>query len=88
MTKDKIHKLLSEKLQPDFLEVIDDSAKHVGHSEAKNSAGGHFAVKVVSKIFEGKNLVMRHRLIYQSLEEIKSEIHALAIKALTPEEFK
>ncbi|CAI0434756.1 unnamed protein product [Linum tenue] len=46
-----------------------------------------FNLKVVSKEFEGKSLVKRHRLIYGLLqEELQSGLHALSIVAKTPTE--
>lgn len=72
-------------LEPVLLEIVDDSAKHAGH--AGNSGGGHFTLTVVSSQFSGKSQIMRHRLIYQALQDlIPTRIHALSISALTPEE--
>ncbi len=82
MVKAQIEKILQEKFQPTFLEVIDDSAKHAGHAGA--SQGGHYNVIIVSAAFEGKKLIDRHRLIYQAVEPIKAKIHALAIQTKTP----
>ena len=79
MTKAKIEKILRETFQPQFLEVIDDSAKHAGHAGAKE--GGHYNVIIVSSAFEGKKLIDRHRMIYEALKPIKNLIHALAIQA-------
>ncbi|CAI0462189.1 unnamed protein product [Linum tenue] len=46
-----------------------------------------FNLKVVSKEFEGKSLVKRHRLIYCLLqEELQSGLNALTIVAKTPAE--
>ncbi len=48
----------------------------------------HFAVKVISDAFEGKNLLDRHRMIYQALDEPMKDgrIHALEIQAKTKNE--
>ena len=84
-----IEKLLTQKLSALHLEVVDDSAAHQGHREAIKSGGGHFSVLIVSEQFAGKNLLARHRLVYSALKEhLKEKIHALAIKAYTPEEYK
>ena len=50
----------------------------------------HFTVKVVSEGFKEKNLLDRHRLIYQALEMPMKDgrIHALEIQAKTPDEVK
>ena len=72
-------------LEPQLLELQDDSALHAGH--AGNSGGGHFTVTVVSSHFSGKSPIMRHRAIYQALQDlIPARIHALSIVARTPDE--
>ena len=78
MIKAKIEELLTEAFKPVFLEVIDESHKHVGHAGA--SQGGHYQVTIVSKNFKGIKLLESHRMVYQALEPIKSSIHAMAIK--------
>ncbi|KAJ6950951.1 sufE-like protein 1 [Populus alba x Populus x berolinensis] len=66
----------------------DISYQHAGHAGVRGSNGEtHFNVKVVSKEFEGKSLVKRHRLIYNLLqEELQSGLHALSIVAKTLDE--
>ncbi len=87
MTSDKIKQRLHEALQPELIEIIDDSAAHAGHAGAKQ--GGHFNVTIVAEAFTDKTLVQRHQLIYQALNDLmKTEIHALGINALTPSENK
>ncbi len=82
----KIEALLQSALQPESLDLIDDSHKHAGHEGAK-SGGGHYDLTIVSAKFEGENGLGRHRLIYAALAEMMpSEIHALSIKAFTPDE--
>ncbi len=48
----------------------------------------HFTVKVISDAFEGKNLLDRHRMIYQALDAPMKDgrIHALEIQAKTRNE--
>ncbi|MBI3602206.1 MAG: BolA family transcriptional regulator [Candidatus Omnitrophica bacterium] len=82
--KAKIEKILRERFQPQFLQVIDQSPQHAGHVGAQQ--GGHFTVQIVSKVFEGKTLLDRHRMVYEALKELRSHIHALAIRAKTPPE--
>jgi BolA protein len=80
------HKLKAA-LQPLKLEILDESHKHAGHAGARESGGGHFQVTIVSPMFEGKNLLERHRLVYDALgETLRHEIHALSIRALAPKE--
>ena len=73
-------------LDPTEVELIDDSALHAGHAGAR-SGGGHYRLHIVAVAFKGKNTVARHRMIYAALGEMmRREIHALAIRAHTPEE--
>lgn len=75
-----------ETLKPEHLEIRDDSAAHAGHAGAR-SGGGHYDVLIVSGRFAGLNSVARHRLVYATLGELmKTRVHALAIRALTPDE--
>lgn len=85
---ENIHRLLTEALVPSKLELIDDSQSHAGHAGARQSGGGHFYATIVSDAFEGMPLVRRHQLVYATLGEMmRTDIHALSIKAFTPEEF-
>jgi BolA protein len=83
---ERIRTRIESALTPSALDVGDDSALHVGHAGAA-SGGGHYRVKIVSDRFEGLRLVMRHRLVYDSVRDMmNTEIHALAITALAPSE--
>jgi len=76
---------LQAALQPDFLEVQDDSHLHAGHAGARE--GRHYSVRIVSARFAGLSRVARHRLVYDALHTlIPRGIHALAIDAKAPEE--
>jgi len=48
----------------------------------------HYRLQIISKAFEGKNLLDRQRFVYQALSAPMKEgrIHALEIKSHTPEE--
>ena len=50
--------------------------------------GRHFEATVISDAFEGKSLLQRHRMVHATVEkQIKSdELHALSIKAYTPQQ--
>ena len=48
----------------------------------------HYEALVVASEFEGKRPIARHQLVYRCLGElVGNEIHALSIKALTPDEW-
>lgn len=73
-------------LNPEKLEVADESAKHAGHAGAKRG-GGHYFLTIVSREFSGKPTMARHRMVYAALGAMMhKEIHALSIKAYTPDE--
>jgi BolA family transcriptional regulator, general stress-responsive regulator len=83
-TKEKIEQILHQILAATVVEVEDESALHAGHAGAA-SGGGHYRVTVVSPLFEGKNRVQRHRMVYDALAvEMQQAIHALALTTLAP----
>ena len=83
---DIIRQRLVEAFNPESLELVDESAKHAGHTGNK-AGGGHYLVTIVSDEFAGKSTIQRHRMVYEALGDMmKSEIHALSIKALTSEQ--
>ena len=82
----RIRALLGEALQPQWLDVADDSHKHAGHAGARGGQG-HFSVDSVSTAFAGKLPLARHRMVYAALGSMmQDDIHALAIRARTPDE--
>lgn len=75
-----------EMLEPESVELLDDSGQHVGHPGAA-AGGGHFRLTVVSNRFSGCDSLARHRMVYAALGTLmRGEIHALAIRALAPDE--
>ncbi|MBN34966.1 MAG: BolA family transcriptional regulator [Rhodospirillaceae bacterium] len=78
---------LTEALAPEVLDVVDESHLHAGHAGARPEGESHFRVRVVSAAFDGLNRVARQRLVYKTLaDEMKTDIHALAIDAKAPSE--
>ena len=77
-----IEQVLRQQFQPTFLEVIDESSQHAGHSGATDSGmNSHFRVRIDSSHFENISRVQRHRLVYDSLQEfLDNGLHALAIE--------
>ena len=83
---DMIREKLTAAFEPVQLDIIDESHKHAGHAGAR-SGGGHFVVTIISTAFEDENMLARHRMIYDALGDMMtSEIHALSLKAYTPDE--
>lgn len=48
---------------------------------------GHYLAVVISEAFSGQRSVRRHQMVYGALgSRVGQEIHALALKTLTPDE--
>lgn len=73
-------------LEPQSVELLDESGRHVGHTGAA-AGGSHFRLLIVSPRFAGIDQIKRHRMVYEALGPLmRREIHALAIQALAPDE--
>ncbi len=83
---ERIRTQLAQVLPVAAVELIDDSHRHAGHAGARDGRG-HFRLRIVSEAFAGLRPLQRHQLVYRSLGELmRTDIHALSITALTPEE--
>ncbi|MGH8455100.1 MAG: BolA family protein, partial [Nevskiales bacterium] len=51
-------------LAPTEIEIIDESHLHAGHAGAR-SGHGHYALCIRSAMFEGRNPIQRHRMVYE-----------------------
>jgi len=73
-------------LDPQSMDLLDESGKHAGHAGAK-AGGSHFRLTIVSPRFSGKDQITRHRMVYEVLGPLmQRDIHALAIRAFAPDE--
>ena len=76
-------------LEPQALDLTDESEMHRGHAGYREGGGTHWRLAIVSARFSGQSTVERHRLIYRALGALMQHpIHALAITARSPEETK
>lgn len=74
-TPELVRQYISDNLDCEHIEVQGD--------------GSHFEAVIVSAAFEGKNRIQRHQTVYAALgDRMKSEIHALSMRTLTPDEYK
>jgi BolA protein len=81
-----IRAALEAALSPLSLDVQDDSHRHAGHAGAADGRG-HFTVDIVSQTFAGLSPIARHRAVYAAVGSLmETDIHALSIRARTPEE--
>jgi acid stress-induced BolA-like protein IbaG/YrbA len=72
---EQVQKYIEEGLQCDHIQVVGD--------------GHHFEAVIVSPLFEGKNRVQQHQLVYKALgDRMKAEIHALSMRTLSPSEWQ
>ena len=79
----EIKSRLERELSPTHIDIVDESHMHAGHAGAASGAG-HFSVTIVSDKFAGKSAIQRHRMVYLAVDDLmRSEIHALSIKALS-----
>ena len=57
------------------------------NADVQGDDGVHFEAVVVAEAFRGKLPLARHRMVYATLgERMGGEIHALALRTLTPDE--
>ena len=84
----QIQRQIEQKLRAQFaplhLEVNNESHMH----DVPEGSESHFRVVLVAQQFEGKPLIQRHRAVNAVLDqELKGQIHALALHTMTPEEW-
>lgn len=73
LTAEEIKTYISNGLACEFLQVLGDD-------------GQHFEAIIVSKAFEGKNMVQQHQMVYQVLgQRMGNEIHGLSMRTFTPD---
>lgn len=89
--EDNIISKIEESLTPAYLKVGNDSAKHAHHAGmrgASNITESHFTLDIVSSVFTNMKMPERHRCVYRILNEelLSKGVHALQIKAKTPQE--
>lgn len=81
-----IRERLEQALSPVELSIEDESHLHRGHPGARDGRG-HFRVRVVSDQFHGLPRLARHRRVYSAVGELmQTDIHALNIEAVSPNE--
>ena len=81
----RIQTLVQENLNPLHLEIENESSQH----SVPPGSETHFKILVISDIFIGFSRVDRQRKIHGLLDqEFKTGLHALTIRALTPDEWK
>jgi BolA protein len=83
---DAVGQRLTQALEATRVDIKDVTHRHRRHAEAQDGRA-HFEVYVISEKFIGQRTLARHRAIYDALDDLmKTDIHALSITALTPDE--
>ncbi|KAH9976608.1 bola protein [Lactifluus volemus] len=61
---------------------------HMDVEDKSDGCGNSYFVLIVSKEFEGKTTLARHRMVNEALKEQLPEIHAFTQKTLTPQQWE
>jgi BolA family transcriptional regulator, general stress-responsive regulator len=86
-TADHITEKLTEAFAPESLRIVDESHQHAGHAGHRPGGETHFRVYIVTRAFQGKTRIERHRMVNAVLSaELAGGVHALAIHAAAPGE--
>lgn len=83
----RIESALKAQFAPRELLLIDESARHAGHSGARPGGETHYRLRVVSSAFAGLSRVARQRLVNDALAgEFADGLHALSLELKAPDE--
>lgn len=68
-------------LNPETLEVIDESALHAGHAGARPGGESHFRVRIRASSLSGLSRLAQHRAVHAAVgAELLARIHAFALE--------
>lgn len=74
-------------MNPQIIQELIETGLPGASARVQGDDGVHFEATVVCEAFAGKLPLARHRMVYATLgERMGGEIHALALRTLTPEE--
>lgn len=83
----EIRRRLDAAFAPEQLELVDQSSLHAGHAGARPEGETHFRLTIVTAEFRGQSRVARQRAVFAALGDLlETDVHALSLVALTPEE--
>ncbi|WP_121115040.1 BolA family protein [Croceibacterium ferulae] len=78
---------LRAALAPTLLEIINDTAQHLGHAGDDGSGESHFTIVIEAEVFAGVSRVERQRMVNRALGDIPgNRVHAVAVRASAPGE--
>ena len=80
----KAFALINEKLPESYVDIMNLSHQHA----VPLGSESHFQVVVVSAVFRSLSLLKRHRLVQEVLAPLISQVKAINLHTLTPEEWE
>ncbi|MGO2356047.1 MAG: BolA family protein [Marinomonas foliarum] len=84
IVQNQINTRINENLDVQHMTLENESHMH----NVPEGSESHFKLVLVSDAFEGKRLVQRHQLVYATLKEEMSMIHALAMHLYSTKEWR
>ena len=83
----RLEAALTRAFSPTLMRVMDESARHAGHTAADPRGETHYKVLLVSEAFRGMSRVDRSRAVHAALaHEFATGMHALSLTLHTPQE--
>ncbi len=74
-------------MQPEEIAKLIENGLNGAEARVQSDDNTHFEALVICDAFSGKRPLARHQMVYQTLGSlVGGEIHALSIKAVTPDE--
>jgi acid stress-induced BolA-like protein IbaG/YrbA len=75
-------------VQPTEIAALIETSLTGAEVHVTTDGQGHYEAIVISELFAGKRSVPRHQMVYAALgTRVGREIHALAVKTFTPDEW-
>ena len=76
-------------MTPDTIKQLIETGLPDAEVQVEGDDGTHFAARIISPSFVGKNMLQQHQMVYKTLgDKMGTEIHALSLQTLTPEEWE
>jgi acid stress-induced BolA-like protein IbaG/YrbA len=76
-------------MNPDEIERLIEQGLNGAEASVVTDGQGHYEAVVVCADFAGKRSLPRHQMVYGTLgARVGREIHALAVKTYTPDEWR
>lgn len=76
-------------MEPEEIKALIENGLPGADVQVMSDDNTHYAALVISGAFNGKRPIARHQLVYQCLGALMgNEIHAMSIRAYTPDEWR